>query len=91
MAYKIQYTPESNRRYPLQRQRKPWQWSKILVIILLLGAVVWIRHVGLPDFLIPGETELTKAAVQSMMGNLQAGIPVGDAVTAFCKQIIYGS
>jgi hypothetical protein len=42
-----------------------------------------------PDYFIPGEPEKTKAAATEMVNRLQKGTSVTEAVTGFCKDILY--
>ena len=88
MAYRILYTPENNRRYPPCRSKQNIRYSSILGFIFFLLSILWIRVYGIPDFLIPGDTEVTKSAAREMISLLKTGTPVKDAVTVFCKQII---
>lgn len=42
----------------------------------------------LRQVLLPGEETLTEAAFQDMMGDIRAGETLGDALTAFCREIV---
>ena len=91
MAYKIQYTPEDNSRYPKFKKRKSIQWKRWLFGAGILAGVLWLRYKGIPDFLIPGDPEITTAAAKNMLENLHQGTSVNDAVTVFCKEILHGA
>lgn len=91
MAYKIQYTPEDNTRYPKLKKQKPIPWKRWLFAIAILAAVLWVRQKGVPDFLIPGDPEVTTVATKNMITNLQEGAKVNEAVTVFCKEILNGA
>ena len=91
MAYKIQYNPEENIRYPKIRKRKPVRWKRWFLSAAILAAILWVRQRGMPDFLILGDPEVTTAAVGNMIVNLQQGSSVNDAVTVFCREILHGA
>ena len=90
MAYKIQYEKSETYRYPQSKQKPRFPKRKIYLALLALAAVLWVRMKGIPDVLIPGDPQVTRMAVETMVENLQGGVSVGDAVTAFCKEIMNG-
>ena len=88
MAYKISYTPEDTHRYPQKVQRQPGRWGKYYIAILILAAVLCLKQVGIPNFLIPGNAEVTKKAAQTMITEIKSGESLEDAITTFCMDII---
>ena len=90
MAYKIQYTPQEQYRYPLKKQKaKPVRWGMwLLVAVLVISTIVACK--GVPEFLIPGDPVVTKSAVQEMISQMKAGTDAYDAFAVFCKRIIDG-
>lgn len=91
MAYKIQYNPEDNNRYPKCKNVRPIRWKRWIFAVCIFGAVLWLRQRGIPDFLIPGDPEVTTAAAENMVANLQQGSTVNEAVTVFCREILHGA
>ena len=91
MSYKIQYSPESNSHYPQCVSKKTFHIKCWLTIAIAVAAVVWMRIYGIPDFLIPGDPEVTKTAASVMVAEIKNGATVGNAVTAFCKTILDGA
>ena len=91
LAYKILYSPENNKQYPQYRSRNKPRLTILLVVILLLFGCVWIKFIGFPDFLIPGDKEITVEATKQMIESLRFGTPIDIAVTTFCKDIIHGA
>ena len=90
MSYKIQYTPETAYRYPQNKEKKS-KWGKIGVLFCVLAALTWFRVNGIPEFLIPGDPDVTKAAASDFVEQIRSGEPLGDAVTVFCKEILIGA
>lgn len=91
MAYKIQYSPENARRYPQIGKRKKFPFEGLLMLVLIFAAAIWVRLNGIPEFLIPGDPQVTKAAAATMIADLREGTRVNEAVTAFCKEILHGA
>lgn len=91
MAYKIQYSQETAYRYPQTSSKRTTNWGKWFGIALILAAVLWMRLNGIPDFLIPGDPAVTKAAAVTLVDELRNNIPIGEAVTTFCESILDGA
>ena len=91
MAYKIQYSPETAKRYPQVKSRNRGKLGKWVLIGFLLIAILWMRVKGVPDYLIPGDPEVTRSAAAMMVENLQSGTAVNEAVSTFCKTIMHGA
>ena len=58
--------------------------------MLLLGllAVGYRYRERVVDWLIPGDDAITTVAAETLIADLRAGVPAGEAVTAFCEEII---
>jgi len=91
MAYKIQYTPEDNVRYPLYKTRSPIKWGRGIAAAAILLAGLWFNRHGVPDVLIPGDPQITKTAAAELIRHMREGAPVEEAVTTFCRQILDGA
>lgn len=91
MAYKIQYSQDTDYRYPQVSSKKKMRLGKWFILALLLASAVWIRQNGVPNFLVPGDPDITKAATATLIDELQNKVPMEEAVTAFCKTIIHGA
>lgn len=91
MAYQIHYTPEDSHRFPQTQNKMVFPWKKAFTLAFILAGIIYVKTYGLPDFLIPGDPEITVPATQSMISDLKAGEPLDDAITAFCLEIINGA
>ena len=91
MSYKIQYSPETVKRYPQTKKTEKVNIGKWVSLVLIIVTVLWLRINGIPDFLIPGDPDTTKAATAMLIDEIRNGSPVNDAVTVFCKEILYGA
>lgn len=91
MSYKIQYSPETSSHYPQCGSKKSINLKRWLTVVMVVAAVLWMRLYGVPDFLIPGDPEVTKTAASVMVDEIKNGATVGNAITAFCKTILDGA
>lgn len=89
MGYQIQYGPQKYRRRE-QKQRKVPKWLVIAICAALLTG--GLTAAGLDGYirswLLPGDPDVTGAALDQAVQNLRDGDPVGEVVTAFCEEII---
>ena len=91
MAYQIQYSPEAFKRYPQVNKTKKLRIDRWMYLMLVVLAVLWLRINGIPDFLIPGDPDITKAATIAFLDDLENGSSVNDAVDVFCREILDGA
>ena len=91
MAYKIQYSPENQRRYPGVKGKINLRIGQWLFALCILAAVLLVRRYGVPDFLIPGDPVVTREAASLMMDSLHSGTSLNEAVTVFCKEVLHGA
>ena len=90
MSYQIQYDPHLVKKYP-RRIRKKGKFSLLRIIALLLICFVVIGVIGrggVPQFLLPGDAAVTAGALDAMIQDLRNGEQFGEAITAFCMEII---
>ncbi len=88
MGYKITYPPVGNRRYPMHKPMPVWLLPAGIIGIGLLAITIYN---GSANWLLPGDPEVTEAALHEMIERLTQGEAFGEAVTAFCKEIIAGA
>ena len=88
MAYKIEYSPETAYRYPQRTCRQKRIRGNWVLVVLLLAGFFWVRFNGIPDFLIPGDKEITREAAALLVEDLQDGKTVKEAITVFCNTIL---
>lgn len=90
MGYRMQYSPEKCRRYPIKEMRKKWG-GKILVCfsvgIVLIGFIC-ARWEQAKELLLPGDPEHTLQALNTLAEDMKEGESVKEAITAFCGNIL---
>lgn len=60
-----------------------------LVVACLLMRLIWPAGVDkLRQMVFPGDPEVTGRAAEQMVSQIHEGVPVGDAVQAFCREIL---
>lgn len=91
MGYIIAYNgADAVKRATMHRKSKlPALTVAFLLTFLLLTELFWpagkekLRHI-----LLPGDPDVTAHAVTVLVDDLRAGEPVGEAVKAFCSEIL---
>ena len=90
MAYKVQYG--ASRHDKVSRGVALRRWVPlVLAVVLLLGGFLLMRQGASFDWLLPGDPRVTAVALEELRENLRAGEPLGESVTAFCREIIDGA
>lgn len=89
MAYKMEYDLISpNKRTTIQLKTKckdrPKRWIVLGLLIALVAICVFT------DALIPGDAEVTKAAMNELVNDIKGGEQVVDAFAAFCQTVLQG-
>ncbi len=89
MGYRIEYE-----KIGKISQRTEKRWTGVLmgtlVIVLVLGAIA-VKTVGLEwvqEVLLPGDPDVTAAALEGMVEDLRSGEGIAEAFKAFCQEII---
>lgn len=60
-----------------------------LAVVCLLMRLIWPAGVDkLRQMVFPGDPEVTGRAAEQMVSQIHEGVPVGDAVQAFCREIL---
>lgn len=88
LGYRITYGENAEKKELAGKKRKlPLRWigAGLLVIAMLIPSV---RN-GARDALLPGNSEVTAAAVEALVEDLRSGDSVSEAVSAFCAYIIH--
>ena len=92
MGYRIVYHGSEAKKTQAKRKRFCKKRIAIGVIVVLLGAVIAIPKVrnGMRDLLLPGDEQITLAALEGMVADLKEGEPISEALETFCREIIQG-
>ena len=90
MAYKIRYGVNRHDRKKRGVARRIWLPFLLAACLLVTVWLIEMKNISL-DWLLPGDPEVTASALESLRENLAAGEPFGEAVTAFCREIINGA
>ena len=91
MSYQIAYPGTNHMEQNYTQRTKKNKIFPVVVILCVTILAVLVYTLGLDavsSFLIPGNDAVTVAAFEQMQADLKGGMPVKDAVTVFCKEII---
>lgn len=89
MAYKMEYglgspitrtTKHAKTKYKIS----PKRWIVLGLLVALVVICVFT------DVLIPGDSEVTKAAINEFVNDIKGGEQVVDAFAAFCQTVLQG-
>lgn len=59
------------------------------LVVCLVMRLIWPAGVDkLRQMVFPGDPEVTGRAAEQMVSQIHEGVPVGDAVQAFCREIL---
>ena len=87
VAYKIQYNPEYNRKYPGKiKHKRPWK--PVAVLLVLVAVLLAAYKDSVMALLRPGDGERANDAVAVFVDEIRAGEGFHRAATAFCRQIL---
>lgn len=90
MGYCISYNPELDRKYPMGKTKKKKKWigfSAVLAVVLLAGALPNTKET-VKDWLLPGDAQVTEAALTCFVQDVKEGVSVKEAFTVFCLEIM---
>ena len=90
MGYRIEYGQSAVKIPIIDKKKKRFPFLLIGVGVLLAAMLLPQTRVMLRDFLLPGDSAVTAAAMETFIDDLQAGQSIGEAVTVFCREIIAG-
>ncbi len=89
MSYSIQYSKELDKKYPAKHALKSLPGMKAVVIAVLIVVGIYVfASIGILRVLIPGDPEVTAAAVSCFVERVKTGEPVKDAVVLFFKDVV---
>ena len=90
MSYRVVYGPMPRQKPAGNGIFRLQIMTAVCLLMLSMGIrAAWPegREV-LRQYLIPGTATVTQEAFGNMMEGLQTGQPIGESVTAFCRQIV---
>ena len=94
MAYRIDYISGGKHRRPIRRYFTAATVKTGLLVLVLVAAALAVKFYGLnwvKEVLLPGDPQVTEAALHNMTEGLQSGESILEAVTTFCQEIVDGA
>lgn len=95
VSYRIVYGPMPKGEYQAKKRntlRIRFLTALFLLLFAFLVKYTWTEGTKtLQSLMIPGDGCVTQAAFEELTTNLMDGQPIGEAVTAFCRQVIDGA
>ena len=81
MSYKIEYNPDKNNIYPLCKKKTVMPMVATLITCCILAFIVFTVDLS-------AYTRTWFAALDSLALQIKNGTRVGQAVSAYCKEIV---
>ena len=89
MAYQIRYG--TSKYEQSHQQKKVWNRKYWFAATILLFALWQLCGQAPGKWLLPGDPEVTTAALTQLQKDLRSGESIHAALTAFCEEIIDGA
>ena len=90
MGYCISYNPELKDKYPLVLKKRR-RLGPVILLIMLSALLFKDVRLTVKNWMLPGDAAVTEAALVNMIQQLQAEIPLKEALTTFCLEIAEGA
>lgn len=94
MGYQIQYGTTVIKKYVPDHKRRNRFSLKVFSLflgIVILCSMLLSKRDAVINMLLPGDSQVTKAAITNMVSKLKSGEPLAASVEAFCLEIIHGA
>lgn len=91
MGYRIVYESAIVKKTKIRRVTSPKQYIIIgSLVLLMLLSICWLgwNKTNIRRYLLPGDPDITGAAIEELIEEIRSGTSVTDAVSAFCKEIV---
>ena len=94
MGYQIRYGATMVKEYV--KDRRKFRLSRVNARVIIVGLVVLLGVIfclqeNVQNFLLPGNSQVTRAAISGLVSDLKSGISLSDCVEAFCVEIVDGA
>jgi hypothetical protein len=92
MAYRITYGDGNIQKQSVRTRKIKWKPILVGISVSALAVTLFIPagRLWLRDMILPGDEQITAGALEDLAEDLGNGVSLGDAVDAFCYEIIHG-
>ncbi len=87
MGYRIQYTPEFNKRYAPKAGHKR-NFMPLLVVSAVLIALYIGVQTNIIGSILPGDKAITATAFSELVQSVESGVSVRESLLLFCREVI---
>ena len=93
MGYRISYENGAERKnihkWGNRVSRK--HVGSIITILFVIAALLCLQNTEIRHIVLPGDGETTEEAIKTFIHSVQNGTELGDAITAFCQEIVHSA
>ena len=94
MGYQIQYGATIVKTHIPDRKKTRFSRKNagiLFTVLVILLAIICVGREDVQDFLIPGNSQVTRTAVTKMITDIKDGEPLSASFEAFCREIVDGA
>ena len=90
MGYRISYEKGAEKTYIRKREKRVSRSHVVPIVMTLfvIAALLCIKNTEIRQMLLPGDGAVTEEAINNLIHSVQNGSALGDAITAFCQEIL---
>lgn len=71
----------------MSQKNKRWICLAVSACAIMLSLLLFGKSKALRNFILPGNADVTEAALNTLVNDLRQGQPLGNAITTFCQEI----
>ncbi len=87
MSYRIQYSHEFAKHYPIKKNRKRGLLPFAIIMVALLVAYL-VFGTGIADIFLPGDQDVAASAFSGLVESVESGNSIRNALLDLCREII---
>lgn len=94
MAYRIEYIGGTTKRIELAHATTRKNRATVTAIVFIIICCLSLYRLGyerLCEVLVPGDPAVTETAAIQFVKEIQQGVPLKEAFSIFCKEIIHSA
>ncbi len=94
MGYQIHYGATMVKEHIYDRKQLRFtrkNIKRLIIGIAVLMGIIFCCQDKVQDFLLPGNSQVTRTAISGLVSDLKHGKSLSDSVEAFCVEIVSGA
>lgn len=89
MSYRISYDGKAEKTFFKEKDSKKYiRYTLMCIAGMIVAILLYANKPKIENIIYPGDPQVTKNAVATMISDIRSGEDVKDAVMAFCQEIV---